>query len=87
MLIIGILRSFGIIYAELLETYNVGARYTAIILNLVIFLVVVGGMSHYKTRYILKQYIALSSSEGSSTWEEIVSLSLLIYSFIPVLFL
>jgi hypothetical protein len=40
------LRSFGIIYAELLETYNVGAEYTAIIFSLVIFLVAVGGMSH-----------------------------------------
>jgi hypothetical protein len=46
MLIIGTLRSFGIIYAELLETYNVGAGYTAIILSIVIFLVAVGGMSH-----------------------------------------
>jgi hypothetical protein len=46
MLIIGTLRSFGIIYAELLETYNVGAGYTAIILSLVIFFVAVGGMSH-----------------------------------------
>jgi hypothetical protein len=38
---------------------------------------------------MLKQYIVLSSSEGSSTstWEQIVSLSLLIYSFIPMLFL
>jgi hypothetical protein len=87
MLIIGTLRSFGIIYGELLETYNVGAGYTAIILSIVIFLVAVGGMSHIKTRYILKQYIVLSSSEGSSTstWEQIVSLSLLIYSFIPVI--
>ena len=89
MLIIGTLRSFGIIYAELLETYHVGAGYTAIILSIVIFLVAVGGMSHIKTRYILKQYIVLSSSEGSSTWtwEQIVSFSLLIYSFIPMLFL
>jgi hypothetical protein len=89
MLITGILRSFGIIYTELLETYNVGAGYTAILLSIVIFLVEVGGMSHIKTRYILKQYIVLSSSEGSSTstWEQIVSLSLLIYSFIPMLFL
>jgi hypothetical protein len=46
MLIIGTLRSFGIIYAELLETYHVGAGYTAIILSIVIFLVAVGGMSH-----------------------------------------
>jgi hypothetical protein len=46
MLITGTLRSFGIVYAELLETYNVGARYTAIILSIVIFLVAVGGMSH-----------------------------------------
>ena len=44
MLIIGTLRSFGIIYAELLETYNVGAGYTAIILSIVIFLVAVGGI-------------------------------------------
>jgi hypothetical protein len=36
MLIIGTLRSFGIIYAELLETYHVGAGYTAIILSIVI---------------------------------------------------
>ena len=87
MIITGTLRSFGIIYAELLETYNVGAGYTAIILSIVIFLVAVGGMSHIKTRYILKQYIVLSSSEGASTWEQIVSLSLLIYSCIPMLFL
>ena len=46
MLIGGTLRSFGIIYAELLETYNVGAGYTAIILSIVIFLVAVGGMCH-----------------------------------------
>jgi hypothetical protein len=46
MLITETLRSFGIIYAELLETYNVGAGYTAIILSLVIFFVAVGGMSH-----------------------------------------
>jgi hypothetical protein len=48
---VGTLRSFGIIYAELLETYHVGAGYTAIILSIVIFLVAVGGMSHIKTRY------------------------------------
>jgi hypothetical protein len=48
MIIIGTLRSFGIIYAELLETYNVGVEYTAIIFSLVIFLVAVGGMSHKK---------------------------------------
>jgi hypothetical protein len=35
MLITETLRSFGIIYAELLETYNVGAGYTAIILSIV----------------------------------------------------
>jgi hypothetical protein len=46
MLIIGTLRSFGIIYAELLETYHVGAGYTAIILSLVTLLVAVGGMSY-----------------------------------------
>ena len=42
MLITGTFRSFGIIYAELLETYNVGAGYTAIILSIVIFLVAIG---------------------------------------------
>jgi hypothetical protein len=42
MLITETLRSFGIIYAELLETYNVGAGYTAIILSIVIFLVAIG---------------------------------------------
>ena len=46
MLIIGTFRSFGIIYAELLETYHVGAGYTAIILSIVLFLMAVGGMSH-----------------------------------------
>jgi hypothetical protein len=50
MLIIGTFRSFGIIYAELLETYHVGAGYTAIILSIVLFLVAVGGVS-------LKNYI------------------------------
>ena len=46
MLIGGTLRSFGIIYAELLQTYNVSAGYTAKILSIVIFLVAVGGMFH-----------------------------------------
>jgi hypothetical protein len=45
MLIIGTFCSFGIIHAELLETYHVGAGYTAIILSIVLFLVAVGGVS------------------------------------------
>ena len=43
MLITGTLRSFGIIYAEQLETYNVDAGYTAVILSM---LMAVGGMYH-----------------------------------------